>query len=112
MGQLITTEVRNQAWLAMVRSQKQSGLTIKSWCELNHISEHCFYYRQQKLREFFAGQIPSFAELLPPEQSPATDLDNFNSTACVEAGNIRIMLSNAISEDLLEKIVKVVSHAQ
>ena len=110
MDQLVTTAVRNQGWLAMIRDQKQSGLTIKEWCARNQISEHCFYYRQQKLREMYAGNLPMFAELLPPPQ-PALNLDKMNSTAYIETPSLRIGLSNDASEELIRRIVGVMSHA-
>ena len=110
MDQLVTS-VRNQGWAAMIRDQKQSGLTIKEWCFRNHISEHCFYYRQQKLREAaLVGSENRFAELLPPQQ-PASHLDNHNSTACIEYGNLRVSMSNDISEELLIRIFRVIRHA-
>ena len=39
MNPLVLT-VRQQSWIDMIRQQKQSGLTIESWCEENHISEN------------------------------------------------------------------------
>lgn len=48
MDQLVAT-VRDEQWLATVRNQKQSVLTIKDWCMEYGISDNSFYYRQKKL---------------------------------------------------------------
>ena len=96
----------------MIRDQKSSGLTIKEWCLKNHISEHCFYYRQHKLRQdALSGQEPRFMELLPPA-SAATNLENLNSTASIVHGTFRVDLTNEVSEELLAKIIRVMTHAQ
>ena len=59
MDQLVTT-VREQQWLAMLKVQKSSGLSISSWCRENGVSENCFYYRQQKLRQRIGSALPRF----------------------------------------------------
>ena len=70
MDQLVTP-VREQQWLAMLKAQKSSGLSISSWCRENGVSENCFYYRQQKLRQRIGSALPRFVEIKPPVEKPA-----------------------------------------
>ena len=35
----------------MLQSQKQSGLTVKQWCEEHEIRDNAYYYRLRKVRE-------------------------------------------------------------
>lgn len=108
MNQL-TTNVRNQKWLAMIRDQKASGLTIAEWCRTNHVSQHCYYYRQQKLRELFGSEIPMFAELQPPVPPADTDLDNTDSVASISSGRTTVHLTNQASEELISRIVRALN---
>lgn len=108
MNQLVTS-VRNRQWLAMVRQRKESGLTIKDWCEQNGVSQHAYYYRLRMLREQAASADPVFAELTPPAEVSAvtdTNLENLNSTAVLRYKDLTIGLSNQASADLIANIVR------
>lgn len=109
----LTTEIRSQQWLQMVRDQKASGLTVKDWCREQHISENCFYYRQHKLRLAAGDMVSQFVEITQPvgvKQLPQ-HLDNLNidSAASITAGKVVISLSNQASEELISRIVRVLN---
>ena len=40
-----------QIWGGMIRQQKASGLSVKSWCAENGVSENTYYYRLRKIRQ-------------------------------------------------------------
>lgn len=106
----LTINVRNQRWMQMIQSQKASGLTIKQWCLENHISEHCFYYRQQKLRQCAGEALQQFVEIQQPVA--ATHFENrtmTNSAAQIQAGHVVIELNNNASEELISRIVRVLN---
>ena len=93
----------------MLKEQKSSGLTIRDWCRENNISTHCFYYRQQKLRERAGEVLTHFVEIQQPQA--ATHLENIenNSAAQISAGSIVIGLNNNASEELIGRIVRVLN---
>lgn len=105
----LTTNVRHRQWLAMIREQKASGQTIAAWCSDQGISQHCFYYRQQKLRELLGSEIPTFVEIQKPQSVASPNLDNTNSAASIQAGRITFSLSNQASEELISRIVRVLN---
>ena len=35
----------------MLREQKESGLSVKAWCQERGLAEHIYYYRLRKLRQ-------------------------------------------------------------
>ena len=109
----LTTNVRNQQWLQMIRDQKASGLTVKDWCREQHISENCFYYRQQKLRLAAGDMITQFVEITQPAENKqlSSHLENINidSAASIISGKVVIDLSNQASEELISRIVRVLN---
>lgn len=109
----LTTEVRSQQWLQMVRDQKASGLTVKDWCREQHISENCFYYRQHKLRLAAGDMVSQFVEITQSagiKQLPQhLDNLNMNSAASITSGKVVIGLSNQASEELISRIVRVLN---
>lgn len=48
---VVKKEYRLQEWSGMLKSHKQSGLTVKQRCEEHGIREHAYYYRLRKVRE-------------------------------------------------------------
>lgn len=48
MPQHASEEVKQQ-WKETVLKQRESGLSIASWCQQNNISVHVFYYWRNKL---------------------------------------------------------------
>ena len=47
----VTREYRANQWAEIVKTCRNSGQTIRDWCEDNEISEKSFYYWQRKFRE-------------------------------------------------------------
>ncbi|WP_299013453.1 hypothetical protein [uncultured Photobacterium sp.] len=45
----MTREDKNALWHDRLQHQKESGLTIATWCEQNQIAQSQFYYWQKKL---------------------------------------------------------------
>jgi len=106
----LTTNVRSQQWLQMIRDQKESGLSIQAWCRENNISENCFYYRQRCLRrcagQALAGQ---FVEIQQPAAAPNHDNFIHNSAARITDGKLAVELSNQASQELISRIVRALN---
>ena len=108
----LTTNIRSQQWLQMVKDQKSSGLTVEAWCRENNISKHAFYYRQHKLREEAGKVLSHFVEIQAPQAETVPDqkyLENLNSAASISCGKVVIGLNNHASEELISKIVRVLN---
>ena len=101
MNQL-TANVRSQQWLQMIQDQKASGLTVRDWCREQHISENCFYYRQNKLRISAGDVLVNFVEITGPvkdeQLSQHIDNQNINCAASIASGKVLINLNNNASE--------------
>ena len=119
-----THEVRMANWKAIIEQcqARPKGKTAKQWLAENDIPEKQYYYWLRRIRTAAvkqasvpalskeAGKLPavSFAEIparemqLQSEDTPAVVIKTKKST---------IEISNAVSEELMIKLVKVVSHA-
>ena len=53
----IATEYRQAQWRKILRERRESGLSIKAYCEINGIHENTYYYWQKKLRETLCEEI-------------------------------------------------------
>lgn len=109
MNQIVTS-VRTQNWMQMVKAQKESGLSIASWCRENGISENCYYYRKNKLRTLAVKEIPEFIEIDRTQVTAAarvnrTHNENIYSTACIRYGSLTVELTNEACAELIRNIV-------
>lgn len=105
MHQLVA-QVRTQQWITMIREQRASGLSVKSWCVEKNISENCFYYRQRRIREIVGSEIPEFIEVHQPDH-PTTE--NATTAATIRSGKVQIDLSNSASEELIARIMRTLN---
>lgn len=108
MDQLVT-QVRTQQWITMVREQRNSGQTVKSWCKENHISENCFYYRLHRIRELIENEVPRFIEIHQPDVPVTGNVEPLKSAAVIRSGKLQIDLDNSASEELIARIVRVLN---
>lgn len=125
-----THDIRHATWQEIVKQcrQRPEGITIKQWCRDNDISEKSYYYWQRKFRREAAEQravldgIPdpcsvTFAELSYPchagssETSAADTFPMGQPTAVIKNSRLTVAVTNDISDTLLLRIIREVSHA-
>ena len=130
-----THEVRKQQWIEIIQGWSKSGQTKTAWCRENNVSIRQFYYWQREIRLELYGEMAKKRELIQPTREvpalPETRMETlaaprfaeialapsapkegtFQASAVIKSGGITIELSNAASEELLEKIGKVIHGA-
>lgn len=94
-------------WAEMVRSCKNSGMTVKSWCLEQRLNEKTYYYRQKQVCNAFP------AKMNPPVQFAAVKQPGIGTTA---EGRIRIHIGIAdisveghADLDQLRDVLRIVS---
>lgn len=92
----IKTEVRERNWEAMVRECRQSGLSVKAWCEQNGINLNTYYVRLRKLREKVCREI------VPIEAPKAEVLSGVKITF----GEIVVSLPSGASAETISTVVR------
>ena len=108
MHQLVA-QVRTQQWITMIREQRASGLSVKSWCVEKNISENCFYYRQRRIREIVGSEIPEFVEVYRPDHPTTENAESITTAATIRSGKVQIALSNSASEELIARIMRTLN---
>lgn len=99
MAAAITTvkqELRLNEWIAQVKAQQASGLTVQQWCAENGISSKTYYYRLRKVREQCVSSAHTIVPLTMPRQ---------NKDIVIEKNDLHISLPADISSETLIALV-------
>ncbi|MBE6107088.1 MAG: hypothetical protein E7192_00420 [Erysipelotrichaceae bacterium] len=123
-------KLREQHWMSMIqqcnRESKQECISKKEWLKRNGVNYHLFYRWQQKLRNNIASDVlvsqaqmsvpavvdsslPQFTEVVPPKPCPISD-NGFKTV--LRCKSIIVELSDDISDQLLVKLIKVLSYVE
>ena len=82
----VTREYRASQWEEIVKTCRNSGQTIRDWCEDNGVNEKSFYYWQRKFREQACQVI---TQNIP---APLTPFAEINMTQPVKAETIAVTI--------------------
>jgi putative transposase len=122
----ITHDIRRANWLTIITQcqERPAGVSAKQWLSDNGIREKSYYYWLRKFRKetYEQMQMPAvsqstevtFAEIpISAAASPAI-VDHEPGTkpaAVIKRNGLTIEISNDISEGLLSRILREVTHA-
>lgn len=127
-----THEVRLANWKDVIEQcqLRPAGQTIAQWCEQNNVNLNQYYYWQRRIRKKAFLELSSkvsannpqpqgtevaFAEipvLTDNRESVTPDsFQEFYPEAVIRKDNIMIGIKNNISDRLLSRILKEISHA-
>ena len=75
--QVMSKQERLENWTARIMACRGSGMTVRSWCQENGLSEKTYYYWQRRLFQTLSEQQairqPAFAEITPtPNVRPSS----------------------------------------
>ena len=112
-------------WAAMVQECRNSGQTVRAWCEDNGVNTKTYYYRLKQLRLIALGnaersiqklpdkaeRYPMFAELTLSESSLPDGVSEDGSTLAVtiKAGRMTISIHNGAGAAVITNVIKAVS---
>ena len=122
-----THKIRHMHWNEIITQcqNRPEGMNAKQWLQNNSISEKSYYYWLRKLRkntyEQMQEAVPapapdpggqSFAEIPVPVKRMSDDPVGIHSPAAViRTAGVAVVLSDGISDRMLEKILREVLHA-
>ena len=125
-----THNVRRANWLTIITQcqERPEGISVKQWLSDNGVKEKAYYYWLRKFRKEAYAQMQSpgskenpgneiaFTEILIPAKtapsciSPRVESYE-NPVAVIRYNGVSIGISNEISDSLLSRILREVSHA-
>ena len=122
-----THEVRAEYWKGIIKAcgQRPAGQSAKSWMDENGICEQSYYHWQRKFRKQAYGLIKENAAVVPaapgnadiafveiPYKPVAEDTaETVSGVAVIQTSSVRIEITNDISNPVLTRILREVSHA-
>jgi len=118
----ITAEYRLAYWAGIIQERRESGLSIKAFCEKAGFHENIYFYWQRKLREATCEQLAvigkgtaatgmassGFTEIRISESARASFRPGATSSGClyIEVGGIRITADDAYPPTKLAELLK------
>lgn len=132
MGELMYRTGRDlkRAWWAkaLIQSKKdrvESGITVADWCKQHQVSEKSYWYYHKLFGDELALAVSTqdqteellpitvqdksvFAELQEPKRSAVNNISSGGAVIC--KGDIRIEITESVSDEFILKIMKAVAH--
>ena len=124
-----THEVRAEYWKGIIKAcgQRPAGQSAKSWMDENGICEQSYYHWQRKFRQKAYIEMKKSGDAVPavaekaelsfveiPYCSSAEKNEQMISgspVAVISTSALKIEITNDISDSLLSRIIREVSHA-
>ena len=106
-------------WSQLVKDcqNRPKDMTVKQWCDTKDIFKSNYYYRLCRIRKACLKHIldksVSCQQVIEiPEKITQQFRSEISSDSSIEINGAVIHIKEDISESLLEKIIRVVSHAK
>lgn len=100
----ISDDIKTQQWMMRIKECRESGKSVKKWCEENNICEQTYYNWLKKLRtvavESNIIETPAFVPV--PVDKPSTD----NSKLAISKGDIHIDIPAYTDINVIMNIIK------
>lgn len=122
-----THEVRAAYWKGIIKAcgERPAGQSAKSWMDENGICEQSYYHWQRKFRKqaydlikesAAVPAVPEKADIafveVPYIQPVAANTEgSISSVAVIQTSSVKIEITNDISDPVLTRILREVSHA-
>ena len=107
----VKQEYQLQEWSGMLREQKESGLSVREWCQERGLAEHIYYYRLRKLRQAACTVLEQAQPLQLAEVPLAPKLEEPHAKLrlTTKAGTLEIMDAN---HSVLDQVLQAMLHAE
>lgn len=107
----VKQEYQLQEWSGMLREQKESGLSVKAWCQAQGMAEHIYYYRLRKLRQAACTALEQARPVQLAEVPLAPKLKDSHAKLrlTTKAGTLEIM---DVDRSVLDQVLQAMLHAE
>lgn len=107
----VTNEYRLSQWAQVMQERRNSGQSVKEFCERSEISRNAYFYWQKKLRNAACTELAKAEEAksivpggwmqLKPEQTQQTA-----ESLCIEINGCHITVNAVTDPELLKKVCR------
>ena len=115
---MTAAELKAQRWVSIIMECKTSGQSVPQWCNEHGINEKQYWYYHRKLRNHLTQEVGNHTDIFPATLPPSSDVTFQewkkpirHGSAHIQLGNHQIEIDEDISDELLLKIIRAVSHA-
>ena len=107
----VKQEFQLQEWSGMLREQKESGLSVKEWCQERGLAEHIYYYRLRKLRQAACAALEQAqpVQLAEVPLAPKPEESHAKLRLTTKAGTLEIMDADRA---VLDQVLRMMLHAE
>ena len=107
----VKQEYQLQEWSGMLREQKESGLSVREWCQERGLAEHIYYYRLRKLRQAACTVLEQAQPLQLAEVPLAPKLEESHAKLrlTTKAGTLEITDAD---RSVLDQVLQAMLHAE
>lgn len=104
-------EVRLANWAGILQARRDSGLSVRGYCQEQGINEKTYYYWQRRLRETACERLAS-EELSPQKESPvfaALPISNNrdSDSIVIRLNGAEIEIRGEVNPAAVETVLKV-----
>ncbi len=101
--QTVNQQRKLSEWAERVSACRRSGLSVKTWCRENGVSEQTYYKWQRRLYELTQNQQENrFAEVTPPA------LKRSGIAVTVQCGGVELAIHNGADAATVEAVLRAV----
>ena len=105
-----TREIRLRQWQEIFHDRKESGLTVKEYCQRHGLTKDRYYYWQKVAREaVIAASGPVFAELKSEMYDQAGE---FMPELTIRIGTAVIYANRDTPEGLLQRTIRAAKYVE
>ncbi len=105
-GLRVVKENSNLAeWTRQVEACRNSGLSVRKWCEQKGIAQSTYTYRQNKVWKALNQQRSNTFVEIPPEESSDMAVEN-HIAATLHAGSVYAEIHNGANEATLTALLR------
>lgn len=112
---LVAKQYQLNEWAQMVKSQKDSGLSVGDWCAGNNVTRAAFYYRLRKVREACIESLETIPSSIVPISKIIEEVDHISKNEeplSIIYKDLELRIIDGTPLTLLESVLKVLRHAQ
>lgn len=104
--QVMSRQERLASWSERIMACRNSGMSVRRWCQENSVAEKTYYYWQRRLFETLSRQqervTPAFAEV-----TPAQSVRSGNVAVTVRIAGAEADICNGADAATIEAVLRV-----